>query len=122
MYIQIAGLGNLDRSATRHSIGMIIVDRLCAHWDLTWTRSKKIDGLVAQKKFNTSSWNTEIYLLKSCLPMNINGYSVSQAGVKYGLNLSELPTVTISEESLQFYCKICLTICHVNITLFLIAA
>ena len=122
MYIQIAGLGNLDRSATRHSIGMIIIDRLCAHWDLTWTRNKKIDGLMVQKKFNTSSWSTEIYLLKSCLPMNINGYSVGQAGVKYGLNLSELPTVTILAESLQFYCKICLMICSANITLFLFAA
>lgn len=74
----IVGLGNLDRPQTRHSVGMQIVDGLAACLDADWSKSKETQSYIARKRL-TSDGHSEIILLKSVLPMNINGKSVKKA-------------------------------------------
>ena len=85
--LQIIGLGNIDRPDTRHSVGMKLIDRLAVCLDTTWTCSKATKSYVARKKLSFNSQQSdglpetsEIFLMKSVLPMNANGRSVKKTG------------------------------------------
>jgi PTH1 family peptidyl-tRNA hydrolase len=94
--LQLVGLGNYTHPLTRHSIGMVILDRIAQQLNLTWTLQRGWKGtsasgklLITDKSSKRSrstdpimSVTTEIdiTLLKPKLLMNVCGPSVAKAG------------------------------------------
>ena len=79
---QIVGLGNCDLPHTRHSVGMTLVDHLANLLDATWLKNRDVHGKVSHATVTTADGRdmVELVLLKSRLPMNLNGRSVRKAG------------------------------------------
>ena len=76
-FTQIVGLCNYDMPDTRHSVGLKAIDKLAVHFGVAWTRQRKLDGYLSDPIIRD---NMEILLLKSKIPMNLNGKSVRKAG------------------------------------------
>ncbi len=64
---------------TRHSVGMVAVDRLVEQFGGTWTKQSKLSGFFSGP---VMKGNMELYFLKPKLAMNLSGKSVSKAGRK----------------------------------------
>ena len=79
---QIVGLGNFDFPNTRHSVGMTVVDHMARLLDAAWLKDRSVEGMVSQTTVSLADGvdELELVLLKSRLPMNINGRSVRKAG------------------------------------------
>ncbi|KAK2176339.1 hypothetical protein NP493_668g01028, partial [Ridgeia piscesae] len=84
---QIVGLGNFDFPHTRHSIGMTVVDHLARLLDMTWLKNRSVEGMVSQTTVSSADGvdELELVLLKSRLPMNVNGRSVRKAVETFGI-------------------------------------
>ena len=67
----LIGLGNPgpEYENTRHNAGFLIIDRIAARLNVTWTRERKFDGWFARAG--------EIFLLKPKTFMNLSGRSVA---------------------------------------------
>ena len=72
------GLCNYDMPTTRHSVGLKAIDKLAVKYGVSWTRQRKLDGYLSDPVVRD---NMEILLLKSRIPMNLNGKSVQKAGI-----------------------------------------
>ena len=82
------GLGNHALPKTRHSVGMMAVNRLAKHLDVQWTKdSKNCVGFVACK---TLSQGLDLVLLKPKIPMNINGSSIAKTIRHHGIAASNV--------------------------------
>ncbi|XP_038063821.1 probable peptidyl-tRNA hydrolase [Patiria miniata] len=76
----VVGLGNHSMPASRHSIGMATIDRLCRHLKATWSKDRDCQGDIAMA---TLADQHRLILLKPRLLMNINGRSVVKTARKY---------------------------------------
>ena len=72
---------------TRHSIGMRFVNRLAQHLSMSWEKQRKLNAFIARKSFDMlptlsspEPVSLDLVLLKSTLPMNLNGRSIKSAG------------------------------------------
>ncbi|KAH3800445.1 hypothetical protein DPMN_154078 [Dreissena polymorpha] len=72
--IMIVGLGNHDLPTTRHSVGMMFVDKLAKMLGCTLTKNRDCLGFIGVKELTT----LKVVLLKPKLAMNINGTSVKK--------------------------------------------
>ncbi|CAM0135642.1 hypothetical protein VKS41_005294 [Umbelopsis sp. WA50703] len=104
--ILLVGLGNYTHPLTRHSIGMVILDRIAQQLNLTWTLQRGWKGtsasgklLITDKSSKRSratdpimSVTTEIdiTLLKPKLLMNVCGPSVAKAVSELKIPLSNV--------------------------------
>ncbi|KAI9495335.1 peptidyl-tRNA hydrolase-domain-containing protein [Zychaea mexicana] len=85
--ILFVGLGNYTHPNTRHNAGMMILDHLANRLLLKWIPHKPWKGHIAQTKLllpfdrqeGADYTEVELTLLKSRLPMNVSGPSVSKA-------------------------------------------
>ena len=82
----VVGLGNHVMLKTRHSVGMILCDSLASKYAASWSYERKFKGYTAT--IDVNGYN--VLLMKSKLPMNINGKSVIKAVKEYGLNSKNL--------------------------------
>ena len=75
--LQVVGLGNHTMPATRHSIGMATIDKLCRQLKSNWKKDGDCQGDIA---IATLDDHLQLILLKPRLLMNINGRSVIKTG------------------------------------------
>ncbi|KAI0242297.1 putative peptidyl-tRNA hydrolase [Lamellibrachia satsuma] len=83
----IVGLGNSDLPHTRHSIGMTVLDHMAHLLGATWLKDRNVQGTVSHTTVATADGcdEVELVLLKSRLPMNLNGRSVRKAVETFGI-------------------------------------
>ncbi|KNC78782.1 peptidyl-tRNA hydrolase [Sphaeroforma arctica JP610] len=80
----IVGLGNYTMHNTRHSVGMLFVDRLAATHDAKWESVRSVYGNVAQFRVQKANGiDHDLILLKPKLFMNVNGKSVGKTCAQY---------------------------------------
>jgi PTH1 family peptidyl-tRNA hydrolase len=81
---QLVGLGNVPLPDTRHNVGMMVLDSIAKHHNLSWTTHAAWDADIAQKVLSVESDGKQteykITLLKPNKTMNISGSCVSEAG------------------------------------------
>jgi len=89
----IIGLGNHAMLKTKHSIGMVVCDELALMYNASWEYSRKYKAHTA----SIEALNDKRFvLIKSTLPMNINGKSLLKA-VK-DLNVSHDSVVLLHDD------------------------
>jgi len=79
----IAGLGNPGREyeITRHNIGFMLADELCALWKGEWKNEPRFDALVAK----VMAGRSECLLVKPQTFMNLSGQAVGGIARYYGV-------------------------------------
>ncbi|XP_068167433.1 peptidyl-tRNA hydrolase isoform X2 [Antennarius striatus] len=84
----VVGLGNPGMENTRHSVGMAVLGLLAARLGMSdcWKGDKYVSGEVIVSEVK----DTKVVLLRSKLPMNINGVSVAKAAGKYGIKPEDI--------------------------------
>ncbi|KAI9255304.1 peptidyl-tRNA hydrolase-domain-containing protein [Sporodiniella umbellata] len=79
----LVGLGNITHPNTRHNVGMMVLDQIAKHLDLSWAQNRnwKSDTtstqIVVNLKKETKEYN--VVFLKPRKLMNISGSCVAQA-------------------------------------------
>ncbi|MEI6242139.1 MAG: aminoacyl-tRNA hydrolase [Chlamydiota bacterium] len=94
----IVGLGNPGKEyeKTRHNVGFMVLDALCAHYQMEFRLKEKVQGWVATKEIN----GKRVFLLKPKTYMNLSGESVRSAVDFWKIGISNLLVVADDAEIL----------------------
>jgi len=74
----IVGLGNQTHPGTRHSIGMMFVNKFASQLRATWSVERNFLSDIARASINVSSEPRELIFIKPRLDMNLNGRAVGR--------------------------------------------
>jgi peptidyl-tRNA hydrolase, PTH1 family len=79
----IAGLGNPGREydGTRHNIGFMLADTVCADLKGEWKSEPRFDAVIARVKIGAK----EAFLVKPQTFMNLSGQSIGKVARFYGI-------------------------------------
>ncbi|KAI8987704.1 peptidyl-tRNA hydrolase [Mycotypha africana] len=92
---KLVGLGNKTLPGTRHNVGMMTVDAIAKHLNLSWTqrrgwKSDITDTVITVPTKDNVTQEYHITLLKPRKLMNISGSCVAQAALELGVSLNNL--------------------------------
>ncbi len=87
----VVGLGNPGQQyeKTRHNVGFLFLDRLCADAGSIWSNESRFNGLLA----NASILGKKVYFLKPLTFMNKSGLSVGAVARYYKIAAEEILVV-----------------------------
>lgn len=90
----LVGLGNPGSSyaKTRHNVGFMVVDLLCAQLGLSWKHMPQTQAMIAEGR-----WEEEkVVLIKPMTFMNASGLAVQATRAKYGITPENI--IVISDD------------------------